>query len=87
MRRKKELAVLSFVSRFAEEYGEETGAIIHCKSRSKHGTMFAGHMTSRRTFKLIHFVTVVEREQVVNVAGLLCSDQSDITVPEQRRNE
>lgn len=55
MRRKKELAELPFVSRFAEEYGEETGANLHCKSRSKHGTMFVEHMTSWRTFKLIHF--------------------------------
>lgn len=69
MRRKKELAELSFVSRFAEDYGEETGANIHCKSRSKHGTMFTGHMTSWRTFKLIHFVTVIDREQVLYVAG------------------
>ncbi|KAL1277707.1 hypothetical protein QQF64_024380 [Cirrhinus molitorella] len=28
--REKELAELPFVSRFAEEYGEETGANLHC---------------------------------------------------------
>jgi len=89
VRRKKELAELPFVSRFAEEYGEETGANLHCKSCSKHGTMFVEHMTSWRTFKLIHFGTAIEREQVLFIASLvcLCSDQSDITVPEQRQNE
>lgn len=47
--REKELAHLLFVSRFAEEYGEETGANLYCKSRSKRDTMFVEHMTSWRT--------------------------------------
>ncbi len=54
--REEELAELPFVSRFAEEHGEDTGANLYCKSRSKRGTMFVEHMTSWRTFKLIHFV-------------------------------
>lgn len=85
--REKELAELPFVSRFAEEYGEETGANLHCKSRSKHGTIIVEHMTSWRTFKLLHFVTVLENSSVVYFAGLLCSDQSDITLAQQRQNE